>query len=70
MLMQSYRGIMCHDADAEFRGKLIRDLKIDIRNLVNFYANGEKTENLHFYELLLSKAYTDLDEKIQKCYVS
>ena len=27
-------------ADAEFRGKLIRDLNNDVKNLVNFYANG------------------------------
>ena len=57
-------------ADAEFRGKLIHDLKKDVRNLVNFYTNGEKSENLHFHELLLSKAYKDFDEKGQKCYVS
>ena len=57
-------------ADAEFRGKLIRDLNNDVKNLVNFYANGEKSENLHFHELLFSKAYKGFDEKVQKCYVS
>ena len=30
----------------------------------------EKSENSHFDGLLLSKAYKDLDEKVQKSYVS
>ena len=39
---------------------MIRALKNDIRDFVN----------LHFDELLLSKAYKDLTEKVQKSYVS
>ena len=62
--------VMTLKADAKFREKLIRDLKNDVSNLVNYYANGEKSENLDFHELLLSKAYKDLDEKVQRCYVS
>ena len=56
--------------DAKFKGKLIRGLKNDIRNLVNFHASSRKSENLHFDRILLSKAYKDLDEKVQKSYVS
>ena len=36
----------------------------------NFDANSRKSENLHFDGLLLSKAYKDLNEKVQKSYVS
>ena len=56
--------------DAKFKGKLTRVLKNDIRNLVNFHASNRKSGNLHFDRLLFSKAYKDLDEKIQKSYVS
>ena len=56
--------------DAKVKGKLTRGLKNDIRNLVNFHASSRKSENLHFNGLLLSKAYKDLDEKVQKSYVS
>ena len=57
-------------SDAKFKGKLIRGLKIDIRNLVNFYTISRKSENLHFDGFLLSKAYKVLDEKVRKSYVS
>ena len=40
------------------------------RNLVNFYASSRKSRNWHFDELLLSKAYKDLDEKVKKSYVT
>ena len=56
--------------DAKFKGKLTCDLKKDIRNLVNFHASSQKSENLHFDGLLLSKAYKVLDEKVNKSYVS
>ena len=52
--------------DAKFKGKLICGLKKDRRNLVNFHASSRKSENLHLDWILLSKAYTDLDEKVQK----
>ena len=55
--------------DAKFKGKLTCGLKNDIRNLVNFHASSRKSENLHFDQILLSKAYKYLDEKIQKSYV-
>ena len=48
---------MCHDTDVNFKGKLTRGLKNNIRNLVNFHASSYKSENLHFDQILLSKAY-------------
>ena len=50
----------------KFTGKLIYDLKKDMRNLINFHASSQKSENLLFDQILLSKAYKDLDEKVQK----
>ena len=35
-----------------------------------FRASSQKSESLHFDGLLLSKAYKDLDEKVQKSYIS
>ena len=55
--------------DAKFKGKLICGLKNDIRNLVNFSVES-LNENLEVDWIVLSKAYTDLDEKIQGSYVS
>ena len=55
--------------DAKFKGKLTCGLKNNIRNLVNFHASSWKSKNLQFDWILLSKAYKDLDEKIQKSYV-
>ena len=56
--LENFIGIMCHG------------LKNDVRNLINFHASSRKSENLHFDELILSKAYKVLDEKVQKSYVS
>ena len=61
---------MALKGDAKFKEKLARGLKSDTRNLVNFHASSRKSENLHLDRLLLSKAYKDLDEKVQKSYVS
>ena len=52
--------------DPKFKGKLTRDLKNDIRNLVEFLENSQKSENLHFDDLLLSKEYKDLDKKYRR----
>ena len=51
--------------DAKFKGKLTRVFKNDARNLVDFHASSRKSGNFHFNGLLLSKAYKDLDEKVQ-----
>ena len=56
--------------NAKFKGKLTRGLENGIRNLVNFHVSSRKSENLHFDGHLLSKAYKDLDEKVQKSCVS
>ena len=56
--------------DANFKGKLTRGLKNDIRNLVNFHVSSQKSRNVHFHWLLLSKAYKGLNGKGQKSYVS
>ena len=55
---------------AEFKGKLTCGLKNDIRTSVNFCASSRKSENVHLDRILLSKAYKDLDEKVQNRYVS
>ena len=55
--------------DAKFKGKLTCGLKNNIRNLVNFHVSSQKSENLHFDVLLLSKVHKDLDEKAQERYV-
>ena len=50
--------------DAKFKGKLTHGLKNDIKNLVNFHRSSQKSENLYFERLLLSKRYKDLDQKV------
>ena len=61
---------MTLEGGAKFKAKLSRGLKNDIRNLGNFDASSQKSENLHFNGLILSKAYKVFDEKVQKIYVS
>ena len=56
--------------NAKFKGKQTCDLKNNLRNFLNFHASSWKSGNMHFDGLLLSKAYKDLDEKVQKSYVS
>ena len=56
--------------DAKFKEKLVRGLKNDLRNFVNFHARSRKSENFHFDGFILSKAYKVSDEKVKKSYVS
>ena len=56
--------------DSKFKGKLTGGLNNNLRNMANFLASSRKSGNLHFDRLLLSKAYKDLDGKVQKSYVS
>ena len=49
--------------NAKFKGKPTFGLKNDIRNLVNFRASRQKSENLHIDWIPLAQAYKDLDEK-------
>ena len=44
---------MTQKSDPNFEEKLTFCLKKDMRNLVNFNASSEKSENLHFYGLRL-----------------
>ena len=46
--------------DAKFKGKLTLGLKNYIRYLVNFHASNQKSGNLHFDGILLSKTYKDV----------
>ena len=62
--------VMTLKGDAKFKGKLTCGFKNDIRNLINFHVSSWKSENLHLDWIILSKGYKDLDEKIQKSYVS
>ena len=55
---------------AKCKEKQTCGLKNGIRNLVNFHASSRKSKNLHFDQILLSKPYKDLNEKVQKSYVS
>ena len=50
--------------DARFEEKLTLGSKNDMRNLVNFNANGGKSENLYFDVLLLSIPYK---VSVKKC---
>ena len=52
------------------KGKMTCGLKNDTMKLVNFHVSYQKFENFHFDRILLSKVYKDLDEKVQKIYVS
>ena len=61
---------MALKGDAEFKRKLAGGSKNDIRYLGNFHPSSQKSGNLHFDGLLLSKACRDSDEKLQKSYVS
>ena len=54
---------------AKFKGKLASCLKHDIRNFVDFHVSSRKSKNFNFDRILLSKAYKNLDEKVQKSYV-
>ena len=54
---------MTQKSAEKFKGKLTCAFKNDIRN---FHASRRKSENVYFDWILLSKAYKDLDEKVQK----
>ena len=51
---------------AKFKEKLASGLKHDTRNFINFHATIRESKNFHFDRILLSKAFKDLDEKLQK----
>ena len=47
---------MALKSEAKFEEKLVLGSKNDMRNLMNLNASSGKSENLHFYVLLLTKA--------------
>ena len=58
--MKKYRRVsrlMTLKREAKFEEKLTICSKSDLRNLVNFDVRSDKSENLHFDLLLLSKVY-------------
>ena len=57
---------MSMKGDAKFKQNLIFELKKYIRNLVNAHVSSRESENLQFDQILLTKPYKDLDEKVQK----
>ena len=56
--------------ETKCKEKLSRNLENVIRNLVNFHASSQKSENFHFDGILESKGYKVLDQKVQESYVS
>ena len=48
-------SLMTLKSDPKLKEKLTFCLKNDMRNLINFNLSSEKSENLHFYGIFLSK---------------
>ena len=61
---------MTLESAAKFEENFLLDSKNDMMNLVNFNASSGKSENLHFYALLLSKAYKYSAKEVRKSYLS
>ena len=53
---------MTLNSGRKVKGKLAIGLKNNIRNLVNFHATSQKSENFHFYQIFFFKTYKDLDD--------
>ena len=68
--IKNYREVICHEnkVDEILKEKLTGGLKIDIKNLINFYDSCYMSGNLHFDGIFLSKAYKVLHEKVQRSY--
>ena len=56
--------------DTEFEKGTTFHFKIDIRNLTNFELSTQKSQNVHFNGLLLSKVYITWAKKVQRSYLS
>ena len=50
--------------DAKFEIELTCQFKIDMRNLTNFDPSNQKSQNLHFNGLILTKVYNVSAKKI------
>ena len=57
-------------SDAKFEEKLTLGSKNDMRNLVNFNASSDKSENVQLDVLLFSATYKVSAQKVQKSYLS
>ena len=68
--LEKFIVIMCHDTESNAKFKLTCGLKNDTKNVVNFHASSQKSENLHVHVLLLSKLYNVCAYKVQRIYVS
>ena len=61
---------MTPKSDANFEEKLTLGSENDMRSLVSFNPSSDKSENLHFVVLLLSKVNDISAKKVQTSYVS
>ena len=61
---------MTPKSDANFEEKLTLGSENDMRSLVSFNPSSDKSENLHFVVLLLSKVNDVSAKKVQTSYVS
>ena len=57
-------------SDTKFEEILTLGSKNDMKNLANFHAGNDKSENLSFDVLLLSIAYKVSAKKVQNNYLS
>ena len=49
--------VMKMENDAKIEEELTCQFKVNMRKLTNFDSSTQKSQNLHFNELLLNKAY-------------
>ena len=69
--LENFRGIICLGIEGWCKVLNKTDLWLQKwHKVVNFHASKKKSQNLHFHWIHLSKAYKNLDGKIQKSYVS
>ena len=57
-------------SDAKLEEKRALGSKNDMRNLVNFNASSDKSDNFYFDVLIFSKVYYFESKKVQRIYVS
>ena len=60
--------VMTMKNDAKFETELTCHLKIDMRNLINFDPSTQKSQNLHFNGLILTKVSNVSAKKVQRSY--
>ena len=63
------RKCMSYKLNEKSEDELTCRFKIDIRNSVNFDLSTQKSQNLHFNGLLLTKLYNFWAKKVQRSYV-